>query len=110
MRNIVTIAIVVILLIGCNRQHIYHTYYGDIDIDTMQVALEDLDNALCYTVQVLEKDSFMWDEEIKHLPSPATIVYCPDKNIYYKVSPDNQGRQTISIYDPSTKNLEWLDR
>ena len=41
---------------ACGRQHVYHTYYGDIDIDTMQ-AFVSPDGFKYYAVQTTVLDS-----------------------------------------------------
>ena len=87
----------------------YHTYYGNINIDSMQAKMWDIDGCPCYIVQTIEKDSFIWNGVIKYLPSPAIIYYCPQKDTYYHVAPDNQGMEIVSEYNPKTRNLEWLN-
>ena len=49
-------------IIGCSKQYVYHTYYGDIDIDTMEVAYT-IDGFDWYLVRSVEKDSFNWNGE-----------------------------------------------
>lgn len=97
------------LLIGCKKQHVYQTFYGPIDIDTLKVEMVDDEGLPWYKVYTIEKDSFIWDGIVKYLPSPSVILYSPQTNKYYKTSPDNQGRITVSDYNPETRNLEWLN-
>ena len=99
----------IILLISCNKQHVYQTFYGPIDTDTLKVGMVDDNGLPCYELFVIERDSFIWDGVVKYLPSPSAILYNPQTNKYYKTSPDNQGRTTVSDYNPETKNLDWLN-
>jgi len=56
MKKILIIAIL-LTMTGC-REHVYHTYYGDIDIDTMDIAFYDFKDSLpCYLVHVSDLDS-----------------------------------------------------
>lgn len=34
----ILLVVLLMFIIGCSKQHVYHTYYGEIDIDTMEVA------------------------------------------------------------------------
>ena len=106
---IIGIALFAVLTAGGRKQHIFQTYYGQIDTYIMRVALLDMDNEPCYIVKRIERDSFVWNGVVKYLPTPAIIFYNPKKNIYYRASPDNQGRMSLSEYNPWTRNLEWLN-
>ena len=97
------------LLFGCGGQeqktsHIYSTYFGDIDTDTMKVAFYDLKDSLpCYMVHVADIDSIekgpgVWG----YIYGPLKYYYCPDKNIYFLTFPDNHGDGILRGYDPFT--------
>ena len=93
-------------LIGCGRAHVYHTYYKDIDIDTMDVAFER-DSHNWYLVRHVEKDSFYWVGRWFDLKGPIKDYYCPDLDIYEETFPDNQGRIIVVEIDPYTQ-FDWL--
>ena len=46
----------ILVMAACGRQHIYQTYYGDIDIDTMQTFVSP-DGFKYYAVQTTVLDS-----------------------------------------------------
>ncbi len=102
MRKGLFILLLLMLFVGCKRQHVFHTYYGDIDIDTMEIALYDLKDSLpCYIVKISNLDSIekapgIWG----YIKGPLYYYYCPDKNTYYTSFPDNQGRQVLRGLDP----------
>ncbi|MBQ7429405.1 MAG: hypothetical protein IJV29_07025 [Butyrivibrio sp.] len=91
------IVFLAMLAVGCGRtknsalqkQHVFHTYYGDIDIDTMEVAGQDVDNHDCYVVNRKGKDTIYY--------------YIPDKNTYFVQIPscNEYGNVTID-FDPQT--------
>ncbi len=89
------------------RQHVFHTYYGDIDIDTMEISF-NRDSHNWYLVRQCDKDSFNWDGEWKYLKGPIMDFYCPDLNIYEEEFPDNQGRRIVAEIDPYTR-YNWLN-
>lgn len=102
MRKLV-IVFLVMLVVGCGnrkdasqsnkQQHVFHTYYGDIDIDTMEVAGQDIDNYNCYIVNRKGKDTICY--------------YIPSKNTYFIQIPscNEYGNVTID-YDPLI-DKEW---
>ena len=100
MRKIILLAIA-LMLIGC-RQHIYHTYYGDIDTDTMGIAMFDIKDGLpCYLVHIKDIDSVekapgVWG----YIYGPLKYFYCPKKDVYYYTFPDNHGNGILRGYDP----------
>jgi hypothetical protein len=106
MKKWTVVAIMALMaLIGCRKQHIYHTFYGDIDIDTMEIALFDLKDSLpCYLVHSSDLDSVekvpgVWG----YIYGPLFYYYCPQKDIYYYTFPDNQGNYIFRVYNPVTK-------
>ena len=98
------IVFLVMLAAGCGRKHVFHTYFGDIDIDTMEVAMYDIKDSLpCYLVKIrsidsVEKAPGVWG----YIYGPLKYYYCPQKNTYYHTFPDNQGYSIIRGYDPYT--------
>lgn len=108
MKKLIYIMFTILLVIGCGhskpaeeRQHVFHTYYGDIDIDTMKVTLTDLDGSLCYAVNYIPSDSV---EKLGGFVGHGSIVYYynPQKNCYYMEYPthDELGNAVIEC-DPS---------
>lgn len=84
MKKLFFTLMVVAILIGCGKHHIYHTYYGDIDIDTVDVAFFTGDSLPCYKVYTAERDSVekapgVWG----YIEGPISYFYCPDKDIYF---------------------------
>ena len=93
-------------IIGCSKQYVYHTYYGDIDIDTMEVAYT-IDGFDWYLVRSVEKDSFNWNGEWKYIYGPIKDYYCPVNNLYEETFPDNQGNTIVKGIDPYHQ-YDWL--
>lgn len=68
MKKVIPIMAILLLTMASCRQKVYHTFYGEIDIDTMEVAFYDIKDSLpCYLVHVSDLDSL---EE-----SPSVWVY-----------------------------------
>lgn len=86
----------------CKRQHVFHTYYGDIDTDTMEIAFFDLKDSLpCYLVHEMEMDSVEKSPGVwGYIYGPLRFYYCPQKDAYYHTFPDNQGNHVLRGYDP----------
>ena len=103
MRKLV-ILLTILMLVGCGRQHVYHTYYGDIDTDTMEAKLID-DNSPCYIVYTTEKDSVekapgIWG----YIYGPIIVYYNPSKNVYYKKFHSNdENGHVIVDFSPTEK-------
>lgn len=80
---------------GC-RKHIYHTYYGDIDIDTMQINSYDFDDSPCYIVKTI--DSLTVEEAEGYVGHGAIIIYFnPYKKTYYKQFPTNDEHGNVIV-------------
>lgn len=90
-----------LVMVGC-REHVYHTYYGDIDIDTMEVAFYEIKDSLpCYLVHVSDLDSVEKSPRVwGYIYGPLKYYYCPAKDTYYHTFPDNQGNAVLRGYDP----------
>lgn len=93
MRKILIILPMIMLscfLQGC-RRHVYHTYYGDIDIDTMQACPWDKEGSV-YKIHVIQKD---------------TIYFKPFDKTYYKVFPTNDEHGNCVVqWNPYTGDCE----
>ena len=87
--------------------HVFSTYYGDIDIDSMEIAF-NRDGHAWYLVRQCDKDSFNWDGEWKYLDGPIKDFYCPDLDLYEEEFPDNHGRRIVAEIDPYTM-YDWLN-
>ena len=99
--------IVVIVMIGCGDRQILHTYYGDFDTDTMEVAFTR-GNQLWYKVRYSERDSFMMDGKLLFVKGPVIDYYCPSTNTYEETFLDNQGNIISVEIDPYHK-MDWLN-
>lgn len=98
---LITMAMLLCTLQGC-RKHVYHTYYGDIDIDTMEVYAYDLDSTPCYAVKIY--DSLTVEKTKLYVGhGPVVICFNPKKNVYYKQFPshDEHGNVVVKL-DPET--------
>ena len=95
-----------LFLAGCGKKHVYHTYYGDIDTDTMTASFER-DGNPWYLVRYAEKDSFLWDDEWMYMDGPVMNYYCPALDIYEEEFPDNHNNRIIVEIDPY-HNMDWL--
>ena len=98
MKKIIPIIAIVLLAMASCRQHVYHTFYGEIDIDTMKVAFYDIKDSLpCYLVHVSDLDSVEKSPGVwGYIYGPLKYYYCPAKDTYYHTFPDNQGREVVS--------------
>ncbi len=104
MKKLILIAIIALLAMAGCKEHKFHTYYGDIDTDTMEIAFYDLkDHFPCYLVHVSDLDSVekgpgVWG----YIYGPLKYYYCPEKNIYFHSFPDNHGDDILRGFDPYT--------
>ena len=57
MKRIILLIAVTVLLIGCGRKRIYHTYYKDIDTGTVVLEINETDSVIEATCEEFEKDS-----------------------------------------------------
>lgn len=125
MRNLLYIILLGITLSGCiekpksvsinaknldvseDRIHRYHTYYGDIDVDTMTI--EGYIDSLYpyYKVKVLDKDSFILKGDMKYIDGPIEYFYCPAKDRYYATFPDKYGNIVFAPHD-TTFNYDLI--
>lgn len=99
MKKLLYLFVLIAVLVSC-RKHIYSTYYGDIDIDTLEILLHTEDNYPCYKVKVIEEDSIVIGDIVKYLPCPQQILYCPKKNCYYKLVPAHH-ETAVYNFDPT---------
>ena len=81
MKKLLFIVFVMQILAGCNRQHVFHTYYGDIDIDTMDVVSYSNHNAVYKIKEV----------------SDTIIYYCPGRDRYFLSLPTNNERRHLIV-------------
>ena len=84
MKKLFFALITITVFIGCSKQHIYHTYYGDINIDTMNVAFLEENGFPCYEVYTTDRDSVekapgVWG----YIEGPVHYYYCPEKDTYF---------------------------
>lgn len=100
--------LLLLLVLGSCKNHIYSTYYGEVDIDTLEVMLRTEEGYPCYKVKTIERDSFILDDQVKYLPCPQQILYCPEKNCYYKLEPAAHGETAVYDFDPTFDYDYWL--
>ena len=95
MKKLLYIFIFTTILVSC-RKHIYSTYYGNVDIDTLEILMYTEDDYPCYKVKVVEKDSVIIGDIVEYVPCPQQILYCPKKDCYYKLEP---APHETAVYD-----------
>lgn len=89
----------VLLLFGCERKHVYHTYYGDIDVDTM-LALPEKDGSAYYTIKSAYLDSTI-TSEMQLETVLEVIFYNPSQDKYFTKWYGSDGGSSSRIYfDP----------
>lgn len=92
---------------ACGRQHVYHTYYGDIDTDTME-ALISPDGFKYYIVHTTILDSAqaaamgldsLWLHD----------YYIPSQDKYFTVAHGSDGGSSKDVYfNPETDNVDSI--
>ena len=97
----------VLLVTGCSRQHVYHTYYGDIDTDTMQ-AFYSPEGFNYYIVHTTVFDSAqaaamgldsLWLHD----------YYIPSQDKYFTVALGSDGGSSPKIYyNPETEKVDSI--
>ena len=95
MNKIILLLLLVLQLISCRNEGVYHTYYGDICIDTMQAIIDE--GSPSYIVRVRPLDSIqakaMGLEEVIEV-----IFYKPLENEYFMQMYGNDGGESARIY------------
>ncbi len=98
MKKILIIAVIVMSVIGCRKQHVFHTFYGDIDIDTMKPVKRD-GAPDYYVVHVERYNSLAEKSGLEWLV--VAHFYAPEDNTYYCRVIDSDGNYGDGImYDP----------
>ena len=97
----------ILVMAACGRQHVYHTYYGDIDIDTMQ-AFVSPDGFKYYAVQTTVLDSAQ--AAAMGVDSMCLVnYYIPSQNKYFTMALGSDGGSSPMIYyDPETENVDSI--
>ena len=97
-KAVLFILLLVLFFWGCSkpRQHIYSTWYGTIDTDTMQ-SIEDVDGESFYIVNVEEVDS-----SISHAMNLEGAYFVdffkPADSSYFRQMFGNDGGESDRIY------------
>ena len=94
MKKILVLLFLTILFISCRNVGVYHTYYGDIDVDTM-IAYYDK-GSLCYIVNTKQVDS----SQAKAMGVDTlywVIYYKPIDNTYLLQVVDNYGEGGMRV-------------
>ena len=91
--------ILLVLLAGCTRTHVYHTYYGDIDIDSL-TAFEDVDGKPYYAIKCVDMDSSI--AKAMGVDTLYNIIFFkPSTEEYFNMMVGNDGNSSARIYfDP----------
>ncbi len=96
MKKLLLFFTILSILSACGRQHIYHTYYGIIDTDTME-ALISPEGFKYYAVHTTVLDSAqaavmgadsMW----------LTDYYIPSQNKYFTTAHSSNGNSSPKVY------------
>ena len=101
MKKILLLIAITELLIGCGRKHIYHTYYKDIDTDTMP-PIHDEDGSVFYTLEITKVDSAI--AKAMGLEGLVEVIfYYPDDNKYFfQLFGSDGGESPARFFNPET--------
>jgi len=84
-----------LIMAACGRQHVYHIYYGDIDIDTMQ-AFVSPDGFKYYAVQTTVLDSAQ--AAAMGVDSMCLVnYYIPSQNKYFTMAQGSDGGSSPGV-------------
>ena len=78
-------------IVGCREQHVFWSYFGTVDVDTLEYAFDDFyEKEPCYIVHTTIVDG-------------DTINYYlyPWKGIHYKDMRDSSGRMGVVQWEPN---------
>lgn len=94
------LCLIAFTLFGCKGEHVFHTYYKDIDTDTMEVMMWDTDSTPCYKVHFI--DSTVVEKTKGYVGhGPIIVFFNPSKNMYYRQFPANNAwGNAIMEFDP----------
>lgn len=106
MKKLLYFVSVLILALGCNRGNIHHTYYGDIDVDTVRDIFRDYDSTVYYLVDIQTRpcaivyptDTVCWEDTTWH-------YYNPEKDCYCYTFKDKYGNYVILEYNPYEEKI-----
>ena len=113
MKELIYIMFTILLVIGCGhskpaeeRQHVFHTYYGDIDIDTIPPVQGD-DGRSFYLVNVEKADTAI-TKAIGLEGAYFVYVYEPSDSAYYmKLIGSDGGYSDWILCDPDEIDRGW---
>lgn len=90
------ISIVLLIFLGCREQHVFNTYYKQIDVDTLQ-AIPDRDGLPYYIIKSIRlNDSVSSAMCLDRMFE--VIFYKPSNNTYFTVVFGNDGGQSGRVY------------
>lgn len=96
MRKAIFSIVLLLNILSCREQHIFHSYFGTVDIDTLQCAFDDFcDKEPCYIVHTDIVDG----DTIKY-------YFYPWKGIHYRDMRDSKGRVGIVQWEPNI-NIDY---
>lgn len=96
MKKLILIIIVLIGLIGCRKQHVFNTYYKQIDVDTLQ-AISDDDGNPYYIIKSTELSNDI-SSAMGLGKMFEVIFYKPSNDTYFTVVFGNDGGRSGRIY------------
>ena len=101
MRKLSLIIATIVLLIGCGRKHIYHTYYKDVDTDTMP-PIHDENGSIYYTLEITKVDSTI--AKAMGLDGMVEVIfYYPAENRYFfQLFGSDGGESPAQFFNPET--------
>lgn len=107
MKKILLILLISISILGCRKASVYHTYYGDVDIDTVQTTLTK-DSLECFPVKEEILDStFTASVGLRWLQK--TVYYVPSKDVYFiRVMGSDGGRSLDFYFTPGTEEEDSI--
>lgn len=93
-----------LFVLGCRRKHVFHTFYGDIDTDTMTAIYED--TCTYYLIKQNAVDSTL-SKAMGLDYIEQVIFYTPDKDLYFMKWYGSDGGSSARIYfDPYKENVD----
>ena len=104
MKRIIPIVVLILLMMTSCEQHVFHTYYGDIDTDTMTAYYEN--KIPFYILEKKDIDTVL--SNAMGLDRAIQVVfYIPSENKYFMKWYGSDGGRSARIYfDPYKENTK----
>ena len=108
MKKLVYFALLLSIILGCGRKNVYHTYFGDVNIDTVTETIIDFDSTMYYLVDIqTHLCSIAYPTETVYWKDTTWHYYNPDKDAYCYTFKDKYGNHVILEYDPYQEQFNW---